>query len=253
MFLAREQRIAATIFFAIALIAWLVVAIWRSHRTSTELPEPPQTKKYRTWEERKDSMHRVDSARFAEWSKEREQRYDSFHIADSSRRSEWKRIRQEQYDSFRVADSLWRDSVGFRFPKHAKKDTILDLNHCDTTELQFIRGIGRYTAVQIIKYRAELGGFYSTDQLKDERLAMCHLDTLLDRFFVDAKDVRKIPVNSCSTETLQRHPYLRYNQAKAIYALRRKQVRIQSLDDLRTLPEMTEDDLQRIAPYLRFE
>ena len=143
MILSKEQRIAATIFFAIALIAWLVVAIWRSHRASPELPEPPQAKQYRTWEERKDSMRRVDSARFAEWSKEREQRYDSFHVADSSRIAEWKRIRQEQYDSFRVADSLWRDSVGFRFPKHAKKDTVLDLNHCDTTELQFIRGIGK--------------------------------------------------------------------------------------------------------------
>lgn len=251
--LSKEQRIAATVFFAIALIAWLVVALCRSHRASPELPEPPQAKQYRTWEERKDSMRRVDSARFAEWSKEREQRYDSFHVADSSRIAEWKRIRQEQYDSFRVADSLWRDSVGFRFPRHAKKDTVLDLNHCDTAELQFIRGIGKYTAVQIVKYRGELGGFYSTDQLKDERLAMCHLDTLLDHFTADAKDVRKIPVNSCSTETLQRHPYLRYNQAKAIYALRRKQVRILSIDDLIALPEITEEEAGKIAPYLSFE
>ena len=231
MILSKEQRIGAAIFFGIALIGWLVVAIWRSHRVSPELPDPPQAKKYRTWEERKDSMRRVDSVRFAEWSREREARYDSFH----------------------VADSMWRDSVGWRYPKHAKKDTILDLNHCDTADLQLIRGIGRYTAVQIVKYREELGGFYSTEQLKDARLAKCHLDTLLDRFTADAKDVRIIRINSCSLETLQRHPYLRYNQAKAIYALHRKQIRIESIEDLMALPEMTEAEVIKIAPYLYFE
>ena len=253
MILSKEQRIGAAIFFGIALIGWLVVAVCHSHRTSPELPEPPQAKKYRTWEERKDSMRRVDSLRFAEWSREREHRYDSFHLADSSRRAEWKRIRQEQYDSFRIADSLWRDSVGFRYPRHAKKDTILDLNHCDTADLQYIRGIGRYTAVQIVKYRGELGGFYSTEQLKDDRLSKCHLDTLLNHFTADAKDVRMIDINSCSIETLQRHPYLRYNQAKAIYDLRRKQVRIHSLDELIALPEISEEEAIKIAPYLRFE
>ena len=251
--LGKEQRIASLILFGLALVAWFIVAIWQSKRSTPTLPDTPEAKKYRSWEERKDSMRRVDSIRYAQWAKERELRYDSFRVSDSLRRAEWKRIRQEQYDSFRLADSLWRDSVGWRFPKHVKKDTILDLNHCDTAELQFIRGIGRYTAVQIVRYRGELGGFYSTEQLKDEVFAKCHLDTLLEHFTADAKDVQTINVNNCAIEVLQRHPYLRYNQAKAIYNLRRKQIRIHSLEELRSLPELTEEDLQRIAPYLSFE
>ena len=249
MILSREQRIGATILFGIALIVWFIAALWP---TFTEQPETPK-KHHRTCEERKDSMKRADSLRYAQWAEEREQRYDSFRLADSLRRVEWKRIRQQQYDSFRLADSLWRDSVGWRFVKHVKKDTILDLNHCDTTELQYIRGIGHFTAVQIIRYREQLGGYCSPEQLKDENFSSLRLDTLLSHFTADTADVQPIPVNSCSIDRLQHHPYLRYKQAKAIYTLRRQLIRLQGIDDLRSLPELTEDDLRRLSPYLSFE
>jgi hypothetical protein len=52
---------------------------------------------------------------------------------------------------------------------------------------------------------------------------------------------------------LQRHPYLRYNQAKAIYTLRRQRLHLSSISDLASLPELSPDDLLRLAPYLAFE
>jgi len=234
------------------LVGWIIVAFVQSNKHLPEEPVP-STGQRRTWEQRKDSMRHADSVRYAMWAAEREQRYDSFRMADSIRRSEWKAIRQQQYDSFRIADSLWRDSVGWRYTKRIKKDTILDLNHCDTAELQYIRGIGRFSATQIVRYREQLGGFYSTEQLKDEALSKCRLDTLLHRFTVNDSNIQKIPVNTCSLERLQRHPYLRYNQAKAIYTLRRQNIRLHALDDLRTLPELTPQDIERISPYLSFE
>ena len=251
MILAKEHRWGAYVLFGTAFIAWLVVALWPSEDAPS--PTPPSTPPHRTWEERKDSMRHADSLRYAQWAAEREQRYDSFRLADSLRRAEWKRIRQQQYDSFRVADSLWRDSVGWHRAAHVKKDTILDLNHCDTTELQYIRGIGRYTALQIVRYREQLGGFYTPAQLTDEPFSKVRLDTLLAHFTADPKDVQLIRVNSCSIDRLQRHPYLRYSQAKAIYTLRRKHVRLQNIDELRALPELTDQDLTRLAPYLCFE
>lgn len=251
MLLAKEQRIGAAILFGIALIVWLVIAIIGTPSAGSS--DSKQPKKYRTWEERKDSMRHVDSVRYAQWAAEREQRYDSFRLADAQRRSEWKRIRQEQYDSFRLADSLWRDSVGWRFVKREKKDTILDLNHCDTTELLYIRGIGSYTAKLIVRYREQLGGFYSPSQLSDSILAQWHLDTLMHYFVANPKDVQTLNVNACNTAVLQRHPYLRFEQAKAIYSLRRSKVRLTSMDDLQGLPEFSEKDLERLAPYLRFE
>ena len=251
MIFAKEQRIGAIILFAIALAAWLGVAIWQSP-TVSEQPTEPGRKSFRSWEQRKDSMRRVDSMRYAAWETEREQRYDSFRLADSRRRAEWRRERQIYWDSCRMADSIWRDSVGRKFVRHIKKDTILDLNHCDTTELQFIRGIGAYTAVQIVRYREQLGGFYSPNQLKDEPFSQLSLDTLLHHFTVDTSDVEKINVNSCSIARLARHPYLRYEQAKSIYELRRKSIRIDSIAQLEILPELTKDDIERIRYYLSF-
>ena len=250
--LAKEQRIAALILFAIALIAWLFVAIWKG-RHSQDDTKTNKSKPYRTWEQRKDSMRHVDSVRYAQWAAEREQRYDSFRMEDSRRRQEWVAERQLRYDSLRRADSLWRDSVGWPQTRRIKKDTILDLNHCDTTELQFIRGIGRYTALQIVRYGQQLGGYYSPSQLTDEALADLHLDTLLRYFTANPKDVHTMHVNSCGVETLQRHPYLRYQQAKAIYTLRRTRVRIQSIEELRAVEEMSEEEIRKIEPYLDFD
>ena len=253
MLLAKEQRKGAILLLSIALVGWIIAAIIQSNQSTPNAPIPP-TDKHRTWEQRKDSMRHADSLRYAQWATEREQRYDSFRIADSIRRAEWKTERQRLFDSTRVADSLWRDSVGWRFTtRHLKKDTILDLNHCDTAELQLLRGIGRYTAIRIVHYREQLGGYYSPTQLSDEALVGLHLDTLFAHFTADSSDVQTINVNTCPLDRLQRHPYLRYNQAKAIYTLRRKNVRLHSLDDLYTLPELSPTDLHRLAPYLRFE
>lgn len=249
--LSKEQRISALILVSFALVGWIVYAVWPSRQPV--LPDLPDKKPRRSWEERKDSMRLADSLRYAQWAAEREQRYDSFRLADSMRRDEWKRIRQLQYDSFRIADSLWRDSVGFRFPKRIKKDTILNLNRCDTAELQLIRGIGPYAAKRIASYREQLGGFYTLDQLSDSALAPLHLDTLTRHFFIDPEDIRTISVNNSTILTLQQHPYIRFQQAKAIYNLRRKNVTLRSIDELRPLPELSEEDINRIAPYLRFE
>lgn len=250
--LSKPQRIGAYLLFGLAFAAWLTVALWPQHEPEP-LDEPQPQAPKRTWEQRKDSMRRADSLRYALWAAEREQRYDSFRLADSLRRAEWKRERQQRYDSFRLADSLWRDSLGIPYIPRVKKDTVLDLNHCDTAELQLIRGIGRYTALQIVQYREQLGGYYSPTQLTDEPFAKCRLDTLLAHFFADSSDIRTLPVNTSSIERLQRHPYLRYSQSKAIYNLRRQRTRLTSINDLRTLPELSDSDLLRLTPYLSFE
>ena len=247
--LDHGQRIAALILFAIALTAWLVVAIrWQPGAIPPSDPYWAEADSLRHLSDslRRDSLRRVREARW-------EQKKDSFRRVDDARFARWAQERQLRYDSARLADSLWRDSVGFRFPKRIKKDTILNLNRCDTAELQLIRGIGPYAAKRIASYREQLGGFYSLDQLSDSTLAPLHIDTLVSHFFINPEDVRTMPVNRSSIQALQQHPYLRFQQAKAVYNLRRQKIRLRSLDDLRTLNEFSEQELERLAPYLSFE
>ena len=163
-----------------------------------------------------------------------------------------------------LAIDQWRDSVRMaadsvpRYVSH-KRDTILNLRTADTTELKMIKGIGSYRAKQIIRYRERLGGFVSVEQLREVKALQPLLkdslstDSLLSHFFIDSVRVVPLKVNSMRVERLQRHPYLSFEQARAIYELRRRKIHLKHLDQLRTLDCLTEQDIQRLRPYLSFE
>lgn len=163
-----------------------------------------------------------------------------------------------------LAIDRWRDSVRMaadsvpRYVSH-KRDTILNLRTADTTELKMIKGIGSYRAKQIIRYREQLGGFVSVEQLREVKALQPLLkdslstDSLLSHFFIDSVRVVPLNVNSMRVERLQRHPYLSFEQARAIYELRRRKIHLKHLDQLRTLDCLTEQDIQRLRPYLSFE
>lgn len=163
-----------------------------------------------------------------------------------------------------LAIDRWRDSVRMaadsvpRYVSH-KRDTILNLRTADTTELKMIKGIGGYRAKQIIRYREQLGGFVSVEQLREVKALQPLLkdslstDSLLSHFFIDSVRVVPLKVNSMHVERLQRHPYLSFEQARAIYELRRRKIHLKHLDQLRTLDCLTEQDIQRLRPYLSFE
>lgn len=166
----------------------------------------------------------------------------------------------KQYrDSLRRSrrDTLAKDSV----PRWVsqKRDTILNLRTADTTELKKIRGIGSYRARQIVRYRKELGGFVHTEQLREIKALQPLLtdslqaDSLLSHFWIDSIIIVPLQVNSCRAETLERHPYLSFEQAKAVYELRRKKIRLESIEQLRRLDCFTEEELRRVEPYLSFE
>jgi DNA uptake protein ComE-like DNA-binding protein len=160
-------------------------------------------------------------------------------------------IRQRERDSVKV-DSM---------PRYVsqKRDTILNLRTADTTELKMIRGIGSYRARQIVRYREQLGGYAHVDQLCEIKALQPLLtdsiqaDSLLAHFWLDSVIINPLRVNSASVEKLQRHPYLSFEQAKAIYELRRKKIHLDSIAQLKKAECFTEQELKRLTPYLSFE
>lgn len=155
-------------------------------------------------------------------------------------------------DSLERIDSTRRDSV--RYVAHIKKDTILELNSTDTAELQLIRGIGRYTATQIIHYGQRLGGYANPQQIREiERLDASLLDSIIPHLTANADSIHPLRINYYSVERMTRHPYLTYTQAAALYEYRRMHIRIKSLDELRSLPEFSAQDIERLLPYLSLD
>jgi competence ComEA-like helix-hairpin-helix protein len=137
--------------------------------------------------------------------------------------------------------------------KSQKKDTILNLRTADTTELKMIRGIGSYRAKMIVRYREQLGGYISVEQLLEAKgMNKVVADSILPHFYIDSVVVRTIPVNKTSIEVLMRHPYLNFDKAKAIYEYRRRHIRIKSAEELKKIKELTPEDIEKIVSYLDF-
>lgn len=153
-------------------------------------------------------------------------------------------------DSARI-DSVRTDSL----PRwnSTKKDTILNLRTADTTELKLIRGIGSYRAKMIVRYREQLGGYAQVEQIMEARgMDKVIADSILPHFYIDSVVVNKIPINHIRPEVLQRHPYLNFEQAKAIYEYRRKHIRIKSTEELKKIKGLSPTDIEKILIYLDF-
>lgn len=169
-------------------------------------------------------------------------------------------IVRTEVDSLRMdsmgRDSLWRDTTRYdSMPKwqHVKKDTILNLRTADTTELKLIRGVGSYRAKQIVRYRDALGGFVRVEQLREVEGMELVADSVMKHFVLDSANVKQLNVNSMGVRQLSRHPYLRFEDAKAIYELRRRKVKLDSIEQLYELETMSEETIKKVAPYLNFD
>ena len=160
-----------------------------------------------------------------------------------------------QQDSIAV-DSAQVDTIRLdSLPKwrSIKKDTILNLRTADTTELKLIRGIGSYRAKMIVRYREQLGGYARVEQILEARgMDKVVADSILPHFYIDSVVLNKMPVNKIRPEVLHRHPYLSFEQAKAIYEYRRRNIRIKSAEELKKIKGLSPTDIEKISIYLDF-
>ena len=126
----------------------------------------------------------------------------------------------------------------------------LDINSADSVELRKIPGVGQYYAAKIVKYRSRLGGFTSTEQLKEIKGLP---DDITRWVTIGTEPVSKLAVNQLTFGQLLRHPYLNFEQVRAIMDHRKYTGPIQSLGDLRTYPAFSDSDFRRLQPYIAFE
>ena len=127
----------------------------------------------------------------------------------------------------------------------------LDLNAADSAELLRVPGVGPYFARRIVRYRQRLGGFVSPEQLRE----IPNLpDSVQTWFRVTAeKAQRPLRLNTATFRELLRHPYLNYEQVKAIVNYRERQGALQTLQELSLSEAFTPVDLERLTPYVSFE
>jgi len=127
-----------------------------------------------------------------------------------------------------------------------------DINQADTTQLISIYGIGSKLSQRIIKYKNQLGGFISMNQLSE----VYGLDTAvineLNRkaYITTDYQPKKININSATEKELSTHPYIKYSLAKAITTYRFQHGNFNSVEDLKKIALIDETFYNKIKPYL---
>lgn len=119
-------------------------------------------------------------------------------------------------------------------PKPASKSIpILDINAADSTALIDLPQIGQVMASRIHRYRNRLGGFVSMTQLFEVKgMDQDRFETIKPYIVLEHSEITKINVNQDEFKTLLRHPYLEYEQVKAIVNHREKKGFINNWEQL---------------------
>ena len=127
----------------------------------------------------------------------------------------------------------------------------IEINTVTYEELISIKGIGDYLAKNIIYYRNKLGGFINKDQLLEiKNLRKTSFNQIKLQITVDAEKIQKININFADSKELARHPYLNYQQAKAITGYRTKNGAYQSINQLLNKNILNKETFNKIKPYL---
>lgn len=156
-----------------------------------------------------------------------------------------------------VINRVFSDTISIHDSLKSKRytpawaDLVIDINTADTIQWQQIRGIGPVFSRRITSYRELLGGFYSTEQLREVYgMDSVRFDQILSHITTDSINLRKININTADFVTLVRHPYLNRNQVNSILRMRERHGLYQSIDEIKKSELIDEENFLKIAPYL---
>jgi len=130
----------------------------------------------------------------------------------------------------------------------------VDLNNCDSIQLESLPRIGPITASKIIRYRERLGGYVSPFQLME----IYRIDSLIlqlpnVQFHTNnyQKQILKIPRSGLTIKDLYRHPYIGKANANWLWKYLQAHPKL-SLVEFKSSSFLSSDEKTRLIPYLNF-
>lgn len=132
-----------------------------------------------------------------------------------------------------------------------KEKKKVDINSADSLALLELTGIGPSFARRILKYRSMLGGFATVDQLNEVYgMDSARLQGFIQEIKIDTSKLKKLDVNKASFKELLAHPYLEYEQVKAIARFRDRKGLLNSPGELLAGGVLPDSLWIRLSPYL---
>lgn len=167
------------------------------------------------------AFHNLDSLIAVQEEALRKERYEAEKkttpIAMTEQKLESHKPKSNYHDSKPKQASQYAGNESKSYPKETKNIPILDLNQADSTALVALPQIGEVMASRIHRYRSRLGGFVSMEQLYEIRgMDTARFEAIKPYIILEANEITKIKVNHDEFKALLRHPYLEYEQVKAI-------------------------------------
>lgn len=138
----------------------------------------------------------------------------------------------------------------------AKKEKVvtIDINQATQEDLIKIYGIGEAISLRILKFKENLGGFVSMEQMNDIwGLSPEVIENLNAHFKVSASPtVKKIDINNASIKELSLFPYFKYPISKNIVTFRSMNGDLKNTEDLTKIKGLSIEKAKIIALYLDF-
>jgi DNA uptake protein ComE-like DNA-binding protein len=132
-------------------------------------------------------------------------------------------------------------------------DSTLRINTAGARDMIRTGLVPREIAYRLVKFRDQLGGFHSVEQLRDIYGMTDSLFTVMeDHVEVENTELSVIYVNSLSAEELMGHPYISKGLAAQMVNFREKVKPFATREDLAMLYFMDEALLEKIMPYISF-
>jgi len=137
--------------------------------------------------------------------------------------------------------------------RQSKQIPVLDLNKCDSSDLELLPGIGPVLASRIVRYRNLLGGYASIYQLREVYGLPEETYNAISRYIsADPADISRINVNTAGFRELIRLPYLDRSDVNGILRYREFSGRIKGMDELVNNKIISGETALKAAPYLDF-
>ena len=230
-YFSQGERIALTVLLSLISIAFIILMI--TDNLSLKANE----------------KHETDNASILAFSSSNEQRKDSTKkVVRPKNDALYRALYRRHQASVSSLSNNWTHSEKFA------QGTIVEINSADTATLKKIPGIGSFFARGIVNYRNKLGGFYSVEQLAEVfGIDEDKFVAIAPWFRVDTSLVQKLEINHLSADSLGKHPYLTFRQARTIEKLRKQKTRLSGWENLVLLDEFTEADQERLSHYLSFD
>jgi len=140
-----------------------------------------------------------------------------------------------------------------RYPTDEVAKKSIDINRATEEEWQRIDGIGPAYAQMINKFRSKLGGFYAVSQIGDTYGIPDSVYQKILPFVKVSEPLTRIQINLIKSDSLARHPYLSYKEAKVITNYRAQHGPYTGPKDVFKVKIFSKEEWERIVPYLDYE